>query len=242
MLHTVVKPRTEVLADERGDRHVEADDGQEGKALYLAVGAVCCGGVFAEGVYLCLHDGVCEGYDGVLHTGGQAVAEDLKQHSFVYAKLFELDGVDLILHEQMTQTQHDACRLRQHGCDRRRPHAPAEACNEEDVERNVQKRGEYQIVQGALAVTEGAHDASAGVVHYHGEAAEEEVAEVFDSLRQNIGVGFHPHEEGGGQENAHEGQHDAAQERKHDVRMYRTGNFIVVLCAEVLRHDDARTH
>ena len=69
--------RTEVLADEGRQRHREAGDGKEGKALELGIGAAARHGVRAKGVDVALHDDVCKGDDGILHTRRQAEADDI---------------------------------------------------------------------------------------------------------------------------------------------------------------------
>lgn len=68
--HTVIRLCAEILADERGQRHREAGDGQEAEALDAAVRAAAGHRRRAELVDVALYDDVRDGDDAVLQTGG----------------------------------------------------------------------------------------------------------------------------------------------------------------------------
>ncbi len=64
---------TEVLADKGGERHGEAGDGKEAKALYFGVGAASGDSHFPEFIDIGLYHHIGQGDDGVLEPGRQAV-------------------------------------------------------------------------------------------------------------------------------------------------------------------------
>ena len=103
-----MKPGAEILADEGRQRHGEAGDRQERKALQLGIRTVGRHGNLAEGVDIGLDNDICKADDGVLHTGRQTVADDLAEHFAVNAQLFQLDLIDRTLLHQMDHAQDHA--------------------------------------------------------------------------------------------------------------------------------------
>ena len=154
-LGAVILPGAEVLPHERGTSHRKACDGQESEAFDLAVRTVGGHGKHAEGVDLRLDDDVGKADDAVLHTGGQAVANNFAQHTGVEADVARRDGVDLALFEQVDQAEHTARALRENGRHRGGPHAPTEHADEEKVKRDVDERGHDEVMQRAAAVAKG---------------------------------------------------------------------------------------
>ena len=108
LLGAVMQTGTEILADKGRQRHGEARDGQEGEPLKLGIRAVGSHGDLAEGIDVGLHDDVGKADDGVLHAGGQAVADDLAEHFAVDAQLLQLQLIDRALFHQMDEAQHHA--------------------------------------------------------------------------------------------------------------------------------------
>ena len=84
----------EVLTDKGRARHRKAGYRQKREPLHLGVCAVARGCKLAEGIYLRLHDNVCEPYDRVLHARRQAVADNFLEHVLVKSDFFNADGVN----------------------------------------------------------------------------------------------------------------------------------------------------
>ena len=146
----------------------------------------------------------------------------------------------MALARQVPEAEHAAHGLGDGGGEGRRPHAPAKAAHEQQIEHHVRHGGDDEVDERALAVAQGVHDAGADVVEHHGERAQEVVAEVLDGLRQHLRVGVHPHEQRGRERHAQHGQNKAADEAHGEVRVYGAENALPVLRAEAVRDDDAR--
>ena len=142
----------------------------------------------------------------------------------------------------MDKAEHHADRLRDGRGGGRRPDAPVEYGDEQQVEHDVDQRRENQVVQRAAAVAQRVHDALAGVVHHDGENAEEVVAEIGDGLRQDVRVGAHPAKEGRRQRNAENGQDNAAENGQQDVRMDGAGDARIISGSKIAGDGDARAH
>jgi len=142
----------------------------------------------------------------------------------------------------MDKAEHDARRLRDRGRRRRRPDAPVEHRDEEQVEPDVEQRGENEVVERPPAVAQGVHDALADVVHHDRKRAVEVIAEILDCVRQNGGVGAHPDEEGRRIGNAHDGEEDAREKTERDVRVDGARDALPVARAEIAGDRDARAH
>lgn len=242
LLGAVMQTGTEILADKGRQRHGEARDGQESEALQLGIRAVGGHGDLAEGVDVGLHDDVGKADDRVLHAGGQAVADDLAEHFAVDAQLLRLQLIDRALFHQMDEAQHHAHGLRDRRGDGRGPHAPAEAADEQQIEHDIGQRRDDEVIERPLAVAKRVHDARAHVVHDDGQHAEEIILEIRDRVRQDLRRGAHPAQERRRQQNAHDGQHDAAEQTQHHVGMNGLGYAAIVARAEVPRDRDACAH
>ena len=130
---------TEVLADEGRQRHREAGDGKEGKALELGIGAAARHGVRAEGVDVALHDDVCKGDDGILHAGGQAEVDNLLEHRQMEANFAQAHTVDRVIVAQAEDAKAEAHELRNTRGQCGRPDPPMEHTDKQQVERDVHK-------------------------------------------------------------------------------------------------------
>ena len=109
-----------------------------------------------------------------------------------------------------------------------------ERTDEQQIEHDIGKRRDDQIIERPLAVAESVHDALAHIVHDDGQDANEVIPEVCDRVRQNLRRGAHPAQERRRQQNAHDGQHDAAEQTQHHVGMNGLGYVAIVARAEVL--------
>ena len=225
--------RAQVLADVGGDGHGEAGDRQEGEALDLGVRAVGRHGVLAEGVDVGLHHHVGQGDDGVLHPGGQAVAQNLPQQRAVDPQGAPAELENGALLGQVQQAQHHADRLGDDGGDGCRPHAPAEHAHKQQVKGDVGEGRDDQVVQGAAAVAQGVHDAGEGVVHNHRADPGKVAAEVADSVIHHLGVGLHPPQQRGGEAHAHGGEEDAAEQAQQHRGVDGAGHPVIVPRAEI---------
>jgi len=237
-----VKPGTEVLPDKSRQRHGEAGNRQEREALQLGVRAVGRHGDLAEGIDVGLDNDVCKADDGVLHAGRQAVADDLTEHFAVDMQLFQLDLIDRTLLHQMDHAQDHADGLRDRRGDGSRPHAPMERADKQQIEHNIGKGRNDQIIERPLAVTEGVHDALAHIVHDDGQDANEVIPEVCDRVRQDLRRGAHPAQERRRQPHAHHRQNHAADQAQHHVRMDGSGHAVIVTRAKIAGDGHACAH
>ena len=237
-----MKPCAEVLPNEGRQRHGEAGDRQEREALQLGVRAVGRHGDLAEGVDVGLDNDVCKADDGVLHAGRKTVADDLTEHFAVDMQLFQLDLIDRTLLHQVDHAQDHADGLRDRRGDGSRPHAPMERADKQQIEHNIGKGRNDQIIERPLAVTEGVHDALAHIVHDDGQNANEVIPEIRDRIRQNLRCGAHPAQERRRQPHAHDRQDHAADQAQHHVRVDGLGYAVIVTRAKIAGDGHACTH
>ena len=230
---TGLHARAQILPHIGGDGHGEAGDGQEGEALDLGVRAVGGGGHLAEGVDVGLHHHVGKADDGILNTGGQTVAQDLPQQRAVHPQGGQLQLVDGTLLGKVHDAQHGAECLGDDGGQRRRPHAPAQHRHEQQVQHHVGQGGDDQEVQRALAVTQRVHDACKGIVHHTRAHTGEIAPEVADGVGQHLRVGVHPPQQGGGEQNADDGEDQAADQSQQHGGVDGAGHLVIIPCAEV---------
>ena len=155
------------------------------------------------------------------------------------ADLVKLHAEGRILAHQIAQAENDACRLRDDGRQRCRPHAETEHAEKQPVQKDVEQRGKNEVVEGAAAVAEGVHDAAADVVEHQKQCAEKIVAEILDRLGQHLGIHVHPDEKGGGKCHARRGEQHAAEESAGKIGVDGVGHAFVLSCAEVTGNDNA---
>ena len=199
-------------------------------------------GEHTERIDLRLYDDVGKADDTVLDAGGKTVAHDLAEHTGVEADAARRDGVDLALFEQVDEAEHAARALRDDGRHGGGPHAPAERADEQKVERDVDKRGDDEVVQRAAAVAKGVQNARAHIVEHGRQHAEEVIAEVFDRLRHDLRVRVHPDEERRREADADDRQRRARDDAEGKVRMNGARDVFIVARAKVFGDGDARAH
>ena len=199
-------------------------------------------GQLAEGINLGLDDDIGEGNHGVLHPGGQSVADDLREHVPVEPNLPQLHREDITLPQQIGHAQHHAPRLGQHRGHRRRPDTPVEHRQEQPIQENVQQRGKNQVIQRPAAVPQGVDDAAADIVHHHRQGAQEVIAEILHRLRHHLRIRLHPGQEGGGQGHAHDSQNDSAYNAEGQHRVDGPGDLLFLSRAEIPGDDHPRPH
>ena len=162
--HAVRAVCAQVLADERGQRHVEAGHGQEREALDARVRAAARHGRRAERVDVGLHHDVGKRDDAVGYAGGHAVGENGAQGLPVKAELPEAHAVVAVAVHQAIQAQRGGDDLRdRRGC-RGGGHAEVQHADEQQIERDVDQRGDDEVVQRMTAVAHGLQNAHARVV------------------------------------------------------------------------------
>lgn len=233
LLGTGLHTRAQILAHIGGDSHGKAGDRQEREALDFGVRAVGRRGHLAEGVDVGLHHHVGQRDHGVLHTGGQAVAQDLPQQRAVHPQGGQLQLVDSALLGQMDDAQHGAEYLRDDGGQRRRPYAPAEHRHEQQVEGHVGQGGDDQEVQRALAVAQRVHNAGKGIVHHTRTHTGKVAPEVADGVGQHLRVGVHPPQQGGGEQHTDDGEDQTADQSQQHGSVDGAGHLVVVPRAEI---------
>ena len=240
LLHALILMCTEVLADEGRQRHREAGDGKEGKALELGIGAAARHGVRAEGVDVALHDDVCEGDDGILYAGGQAKVDNLLEHRQMEANLAQAHTVDRVIVAQAEDAQAEAHELRNTRGQCGRPDPPMEHTDKQQIERDVHKRRQDQVIQRVAAVSHGLQDANAEVIHDDGYGARKIHPEIVDGVRQHVRIRLHEAQQLRRERHAEHRQHDARRQAEGQRRMDGRLEFLVVLRAVVACDDDAR--
>ena len=114
------------------------------------------------------------------------------------------------------------------------------AADEQNVQRDIDRRGQQQIIKRSFAVSERVHDALAGVIKHDCQHAGKIIAEIGDSVRQNLGVGAHPAKDGRRQQNAEDGEENAAQKVHENICVDGALDPCVVACSKVARDGNAR--
>ena len=183
----LVLPGTQVLADEGGQGHGHAHDGQEHQPLDLHIGAVSGHGVLAEGVDIALYHQVPDADDSVLHSCGQSLRQDLGEDLRIDAQLAEIQPGVVLHPAHPPQAHEEAASLGDDGGRRRSRHAPVEHCHEEQIQRHVQYGGGHEVVQRVEAVAQRLHDGHADVVEDDREHAAEIDAEIGQRVGQHRG-------------------------------------------------------
>ena len=117
-----------------------------------------------------------------------------------------------------------------------------ERTDEQQIEHDIGKRRDDQIIERPLAVAESVHDALAHIVHDDGQDANEVIPEVCDRVRQNLRRGAHPAQERRRQPHAHHRQNHAADQAQHHVRMDGSGHAVIVTRAEIAGNGHTCTH
>ena len=241
-LGAVVLPCSEVLADERRQRHGVAGDGQKGKALQLGIGAAARDGILAEDIDIGLHDDVCKGDDGVLHAGGQTVADDLAQHRLFHADRAQPEPVAVAAAHQPKNAQQGADKLRNGGRQRGSPDATIQHTDQKIIQRHIEHRREDQVVQRRLAVADGAQYAHTEVIHNDRDRAEEVEAEILHGVSKVALLRLHQAQQQRRGQNADDREQQTREQAERNGRMDRRVELFFVLRAVIARDDNARAH
>ena len=142
----------------------------------------------------------------------------------------------------MDDAQDHAGRLRDRRGNRRRPDAPVENRNKQQIQHDIGQRGQNQIIKRPAAVAEGVHDALAGIVHHNGQNAGEIIPEIGDRFRQNLRVGPHPPQERRCQPDADDCQEYAREQAEGHVRMHGARDLLVISGPKEAGDGHARAH
>ena len=237
-----ILPCAQILPRKGGQRHGKGGDGQEHEALHLGVGAAARHGIGAEGIDVGLHHHVGDGDDGVLHTGGDALRRDLLEHRQLEADALGNQPIGAVRLHQLPEAQHGADHLAHHRGDGGAVDTPFQRSHEDQIQRHIGDGGDDEVAQGAAAVAHRLQNAHAGVVDDHKEAAHEVQSEILDGLGQHVLRRPHPHQDLGGQEDAHQRQQNAADHGEGQIGMHRRLQPIIALGAEIAADDNAGPH
>ena len=142
----------------------------------------------------------------------------------------------------MDHAQDHADGLRDRRGDGRRPHAPMERADKQQIEHDIGKGRNDQIIERPLAVAERVHDALAHIVHDDGQNADEVIPEIRDCIRQDLRCSAHPAQERRRQPHAHHRQNHAADQAQHHVRVDGLGYAVIVTRAKIAGDGHACTH
>ena len=240
LLHAIIEPRAEILADKGCDGDAERIDDHPIHAVHLAVSGVCRHDVRAEAVDARLNDDVGERIHDGLQTGGQADADNAHEHIAVKTNLFELHAVDLRRTAQRHHHQHGADHLTEHRRRRRARNAHIEADDQHDVQHDVRHGRADQEEQRPSGIADGAQDARADVVNQRRNHAQKIDVDVGHRVPQHILRRAHHHQHGSARPNAEHGQRRAAGQRQRHRRVHRAGHVVRPARTEKLRNNDRR--
>ena len=162
---------TDVLRNEGGCRHVEADDGHEGEALDLGISAAARHRHAAEEIDMRLHDNIGHRDHGVLHAGRHADADDMLYRGEVQADFFEINAVILPDPHQVNEAERSADELGQHRRKGGAADAHAQHTDEEQIQDHICDRGYNQIIQRVPGIPCRTHDAGEAVVKNKADGA-----------------------------------------------------------------------
>ena len=131
------------------------------------------------------------------------------------------EAVALLGLGQLGQDEQGADQVGEGGGDGRALHAEVKARHKDQVQHDVQQAAEHEIVQGPLGVAHGPQNAGAHVKQEHGDGADEVPAEVERGVGHDLLGVFQPDQGLRGEQDAHDGDDDAAEETEGDRRMDR---------------------
>ena len=121
-----------------------------------------------------------------------------------------------------------------------RPDTPMEHTDKQQIERDVHKRRQDQVIQRVAAVSHGLQDANAEVIHDDGYGARKIHPEIVDGVRQHVRIRLHEAQQLRRERHAEHRQHDARRQAEGQRRMDGRLEFLVVLRAVIACDDDAR--
>ena len=239
--HAVILPCAEVLPRKRRDGDAQRVDRHPEQKVDLAVDAPRRNRAGAEAVHAALDEHIADVVHGALGGGGHADGADGRENVAVQPQLF---GADVPRHplraDDAAQRQHRAGHLTEHRCQRRAHDAPAEHCNEHDVQHNVDERRRDQEVQRTLGITDGTQDIGAHVVEHLRDHAQKVDAQIQRCVGQNlVRRAQQTHYRRGGHKAQHS-QQCANGSAQHQRRVHLPVHGIGVMCAPALGNDDAR--
>ena len=233
---------TQILTDESGQSHGEAGNGQESKAFNLGVGTAAGHSGRAEAVDIGLDYQIGKTNDGILNTGGQAEPDNGLQTAEVIPDFTNIQPVRLIHPDQMDEAENGADTLGEGGSQGGRTHTQLQTCNEQQIQRNVDKGGENQIVQRMLAVTDGMENTHKDIVHDGEDGAAEIIAEIDDGLGKYIFGSTHPLKNRRSKGDSQNRKQNTGGKTEGDIGVDGDVHILVILGAEELGDDDTGTH
>ena len=242
LFHPIVVTGAQVLSYKSRKRLRKAGDRQEGEALQLGIGAAACHSGFAKAVDIGLHHHIGKGNHTVLHTGGQAVLDNVHKVLFVKGNLLNTHPVGTINAQQMNQAQQGTDTLGNGGSDGGRADPKTETTHKQQIQTDVDKGGNNQVVQRMTAVADSVEDAHKNVVHHDENSAQEVIAEVADGLGQHVRGSSHPAENNRRQSNTEDCQEYAGHKTEGNGGVNGFSHRRILLGAESPGDNHTGTH
>ena len=227
LLHAVRLARAVVLTHEAGAGHIE-----RGHCVVYHVVGVGSGGVALDhegvkGVDTGLDEEVCNGEDGVLESGGQAQRENTLGGGRVEGNLVEVQGVAVLHAGQRPQNEEGRDALGNGTCQRHAHHVQMADDDEEEVEQDVQRARDAQVVQRLFRLANGAEDGVAVVIKSQRRHTEEVHPQVEHGAGVEVFFGVEQVEQGRRTQQADEQEQyaggDADQQSRVDGLLHIVG-------------------
>jgi len=115
-------------------------------------------------------------------------------------------------------------------------------CHKQQIQHDVDNRGDHQVVEGMAAVAHSMEDTDEDIVHYDEDGTGKVPAEVADGLGQHFLWCSHPPEDRRSEAHACGCQHDTGHKSKGDGCMDRFAHRVIVLGTKKPGDDHTGTH
>ena len=178
----------------------------------------------------------------VLYARRDAVADDLQQAVLVKADVAQGDPIGGIHPQDVDKAQEGADALREGGGKGGGAPAPAQTCHKQHIQTDINAGGDDEIVEGMAAVAHRVEDAHEHIVHHGEDGAYEVEAEILDGLREYLGGGIHPPQDGGGEGHTQHSERRTRRQAEGDGGVDGLAHHVVLLGAVGAGDHHAGTH
>ena len=201
-------------------------------AVHKALNAVGCGGTghgsAAKAVDGGLHHHIGHIEHDALHTGGQANGDDQAQRLGRKAQKAHIQMQGALLTHEDAHHHKGRNALADHSGQAHTGHAHIKYDHKNQVEHHIHKARSRQAIQRAAGVAHAAQQRRAKVID-HGDGHTAKVnAQIQNRHIQHIGGGAHGHQQGPGSQNAHHGQHAAADHAQQHGGVYGFLHAVII--------------
>ena len=240
--HPVVLMGSQILANKSRQGHGKTGDGQESEAFNFGMGTAAGHGGGTEAVDVGLDHQIGKTDDRILDAGGQTEPDNGFQTAEIIPDFANIQPIRLIHTDQMDEAKNGADTLGNGGSQSGGTNTQLQNRNEQQIQSNVDKGGENQIVQRMLAVTHSMENTHKDIVHDGEDGTAEIIAEIDDGLGKYIFGGAHPLKDRGGKGNTQNRKRNTGGETEGYIGMDGDMHILMILGAEELGDDHAGTH